>query len=336
MTLDRPRLADAVGRLRPRRVARRMHDERTSPVAGTIGCVAMHGSCSAKSTTTRSSTDSGWPPCSARSRRGGALRSRWSSSTGTSQADIDRARRERPGDAQHVIDVAAPSWNRAGGGWNWVFYRPFVELALRHDVPLLAANLSNADTARIVRGGYAAVFSAAEIAALGLDRPVAPEVQAAQEREIDAGHCHALPRSMWPRMAQAQSARDAVMADVLRRAARGGGVVLLAGNGHVRRDLGVPRWLGTCEDQGIRRRLPRDRRRLDARHGLRCGGANRSGGTRRSLCRVQETQRRARLTRHPEVALAIRLMVTSPHRVRSESRDLRHGCPARQRSASPI
>jgi uncharacterized iron-regulated protein len=163
------------------------------------------------------------------------------------QADIDRARRERPGDAGHLIDVAAPSASRAGGGWDWAFYRPFVELALRYDVPLIAANLSNADAARIVRGGYSAVFSAAEIAALGLDRPVAPDVQAAQEREIDIGHCHALPRSTWPRMAQAQFARDAVMAEALRRGARGGGVVLLAGNGHVRHDTGVPRWLGTAK-----------------------------------------------------------------------------------------
>jgi len=160
------------------------------------------------------------------------------------QADIDRAQRERPGDAQHLIDAAAPSASRAGGGWNWAFYKPFVELALRYDVPLIAANLSNADAARIARGGYSAVFSEAEIGHLGLDAAVAPEVQAAQEREIDIGHCRALPRSTWPRMAQAQFARDAVMADALRRGARGGGIVLLAGNGHVRRDIGVPRWLG--------------------------------------------------------------------------------------------
>jgi len=163
------------------------------------------------------------------------------------QADIDRARRERPGDAQHVIDAAAPADSRTGGGWNWSFYRPFVELALRYDVPLMAANLSSAETSKIVRGGYGAVFSAAEIAALGLDKPAAPDLQAAQEREIDLGHCRALPRSLWPRMAQAQFARDAVMADVLRRGAGATGVVLLAGNGHVRRDIGVPAWLGSTK-----------------------------------------------------------------------------------------
>jgi len=165
------------------------------------------------------------------------------------QGDIDRARLERPGDAQHLIDVAAPPASRVGGGWNWAFYRPFVELVLRYDVPLIAANLSNADASRIVQGGYSAVFDEAEIAALGLDTPVAQDVRAAQEREIDIGHCHALPSSMWPRMARAQFARDAVMADVLRRSARSSGVVLLAGNGHVRRDIGVPHWLGTLNNR---------------------------------------------------------------------------------------
>jgi uncharacterized iron-regulated protein len=154
------------------------------------------------------------------------------------QADIERARRERPRDAQHLIDLAAPR----GAGWDWRFYRPFVALALEHDVPLIAANLSSADAARIVRDGPAAVFDAATQAALGLDRPVPADLQAAQERAIDAGHCHVLPPDLWPRMARAQLARDAVMARAVADHARTG-AVLLAGNGHVRRDIGVPRWL---------------------------------------------------------------------------------------------
>jgi uncharacterized iron-regulated protein len=159
------------------------------------------------------------------------------------QADIDRARLERPGDARHLIEAATASSGRTGGGWNWEMYRPFVALALQYDVPLIAANLSNAQTSRIVRGGYSSVFDDAGIALLGLDQPVAADWQAAQEREIDAGHCHALPQSLWPAMARAQFARDAVMAALLRQHAQRG-VVLLAGNGHVRRDIGVPRWLG--------------------------------------------------------------------------------------------
>jgi len=163
-----------------------------------------------------------------------------------SQGEIERARRERPRDAQHVIDLAASG----ASGWNWSFYRPVVAFALAHDLPLIAGNLSNADAARIVRGGYAAVFDPATIAALGLDRPVDARLEAAQEREIDDGHCHALPPTMWPRMARAQLARDAVMAAALRRHAQGG-AVLLAGNGHVRRDIGVPRWLGADAERAL-------------------------------------------------------------------------------------
>ncbi len=159
------------------------------------------------------------------------------------QADIERARRERPHGVQHLIDQATPRAARPGAGWNWDFYKPYVALALEYDVPLLAANLATADTRRIVRGGLAASFDEQRLAALGLDRPIAPDWQQAQEREIDRGHCAALPATMVPRMAQAQFARDAVMADVLRRHSSQRGAVLLAGNGHARRDLGVPRWL---------------------------------------------------------------------------------------------
>lgn len=162
------------------------------------------------------------------------------------QADIDRARREAPRDAQHVIDLAAP----ARGGWEWALYRPVIALALEYELPLLAANLSGADTGKIVRSGYADVFGADRLAALGLDRPVAPDWQAAQEREIDAGHCGMLAAAMWPAMARAQFARDAVMADLLRQHADRG-IVLIAGNGHVRRDIGVPRRLGVADARRV-------------------------------------------------------------------------------------
>jgi uncharacterized iron-regulated protein len=158
------------------------------------------------------------------------------------QAAIDRARHERPTDAQYLIEQAVPSGSAQARGWNWDYYRPYVALALHYDVPLIAANLSNGQTTRVVRAGYGAVFDATRMAELGLDRPIAADWVAAQEHEIDAGHCHALPPTLWPAMSRAQFARDAVMAEAVRNHAAHG-IVLLAGNGHVRRDLGVPRWL---------------------------------------------------------------------------------------------
>lgn len=180
----------------------------------------------------------------------GAIDAGWRPALALEQLDrerqgvLERARRERPRDAQHVIDAAG------GAGWSWDSYRPFVELALEHDLPLVAANLSRADAKVIAQRGLGAVFDAESQSKLGLDHTIPADWQAAQEREIDAGHCHALPREAWPALARVQLARDAVMAGLLREhAARG--VVLLAGNGHVRRDLGVPRWLPEADQPRV-------------------------------------------------------------------------------------
>jgi len=154
------------------------------------------------------------------------------------QPEIDRSRRERPGDARHLIQQAT------GGrsGWDWDFYQPLVDLALGFELQLLAGNLPRADAMRLVREPLAAVLGDERARRLGLDAPLDAAWQAAQEREIDQGHCGALPRTMYAGMARAQAARDAQMALLLREHATRG-AVLIAGNGHVRRDLGVPRWL---------------------------------------------------------------------------------------------
>ncbi len=157
------------------------------------------------------------------------------------QDDIEAARKERPLDASYLIEKAAPAQGKAGTGWNWDYYRPYVALALEYQLPLLAANLSRTDAEKVVEHGYAAVFDADTIQLLGLDGESAPRL-AAQEREIDMGHCHTLPKELLPAMARAQLARDAWMASIL-RIHSAHGFVLLAGDGHVRRDIGVPAWL---------------------------------------------------------------------------------------------
>jgi uncharacterized iron-regulated protein len=62
------------------------------------------------------------------------------------------------------------------------------------------------------------------------------------EDAIAAGHCNLLQAEQLPALARAQMARDIVMSRSIRPYVDRG-VVLLAGNGHVRRDIGVPFWL---------------------------------------------------------------------------------------------
>jgi hypothetical protein len=56
---------------------------------------------------------------------------------------------------------------------------------------------------------------------------------------IAVGHCNLLRAEELPARARAQIARDIIMAQMIRPYLNRGGV-LLAGNGHVRRDIGVP------------------------------------------------------------------------------------------------
>jgi uncharacterized iron-regulated protein len=161
------------------------------------------------------------------------------------QADIERARHENPPDgrtlAQHVIDAA----RTPGDTWNWDDYRPFVELALQYDVPIVAANLSRAGATRVAREGYAAAFSSEKRDALALER-VDPALFRRHERIAGEAHCNLLPQAALAGLARAQIARDAVLAQSIRHHASRG-VVLLTGNGHARRDIGVPRHLSEVE-----------------------------------------------------------------------------------------
>lgn len=143
-----------------------------------------------------------------------------------------------------VIQAASPG----KASWNWDYYWPIIDLALRHDLRLFAANLSRKDAGRIMKEGLPAVFITAELQQLGLDSKPDPALLQAQIQEIANGHCGMLPASLHAPMATAQIARDAVMALTVQQAAANASgqpqpVVLLAGNGHVRRDYGVPRWL---------------------------------------------------------------------------------------------
>jgi uncharacterized iron-regulated protein len=145
------------------------------------------------------------------------------------QADIDRAR-AAGADAQRLIEAGT-----AGGAsrWEWSRYRPLLELALANDLPIVAANVSRADARKVIAEG---------LAPHGFDARVPPDMLAAQAAAIERSHCGTVDAALAQRMALAQVARDQYMARQV-DAHAGRGVLLIAGHGHVRRDIGVPRWL---------------------------------------------------------------------------------------------
>lgn len=124
--------------------------------------------------------------------------------------------------------------------WAWPLHRPLLEAAIARAHAVRAANLSREDARRIARAGVLEPSDAALARTLDTSAWTEAREQALRRTILDA-HCGMLPAKVAPAMALAQRARDAAMALALLSAS--GAAVLIAGNGHVRRDLGVPLYL---------------------------------------------------------------------------------------------
>lgn len=165
-----------------------------------------------------------------------------------------------------------------GKRWGDVAYRPLFVAAERSGLPWVAANLSRrsaqqwmkrtgkdqpaVDTGDWLRQRLPASAEPADAWWHALLRTADWDVEAETQllAAVRKGHCDALPEPMLVPMAAAQRLRDAALADGMWRGI--GGVagqsaeqpalpprVLLAGNGHVDRRFGVPRYLGVDQRQ---------------------------------------------------------------------------------------
>ena len=138
-------------------------------------------------------------------------------------------------------------------GWEWPLHRPVLEAALAGGATIVGGNLARTEASQVMRGGVAAAPAELRrwITAPSTDA-VNGAWTAAQDaeviRQVDEGHCRALPASMLAPMALAQRARDAALALAMSDATTGTRVVLIAGNGHVRTDTGVPHYLRLQRD----------------------------------------------------------------------------------------
>jgi uncharacterized iron-regulated protein len=167
--------------------------------------------------------------------------------------DADQAPAVAAAQARAGAAAARAAALRAGVGWDesgwpaWALYAPVFESALAADLPIVAANLPRAERTAIARGGLAALPPARR-AALALDAPPDPAERDALVEQIREAHCGHAPEAALERMVDVQRAWNAQLARSLADAAEGtpagvGGAVLIAGNEHVRRDRGAPRWL---------------------------------------------------------------------------------------------
>ncbi|MCG6902458.1 MAG: ChaN family lipoprotein [Rhodobacter sp.] len=131
----------------------------------------------------------------------------------------------------------------ADSGWpDFEFYYPiFVAV----DAPAIFGGALDRSVVRAaVDSGAAAAFGGAA-ALFGLTNALDDHEQTARESGQMAAHCDALPIPMLPGIVEAQRLRDAALARavIAAFAETGGPVAVITGNGHARRDWGIPRAL---------------------------------------------------------------------------------------------
>lgn len=142
-------------------------------------------------------------------------------------AEAGRDTRALPRDASEDAVREALAWNQ-GANWPWPTYGPVVMAAVRAGVPVYGGNLPRAQMREAMSD-------------VALDQSVSAAALEHQRAAVREGHCDLLPESQIAPMTRIQLARDRSLADTaLNALAPGRTVLLIAGNGHVRTDLGVP------------------------------------------------------------------------------------------------
>ncbi len=131
------------------------------------------------------------------------------------------------------------AWDKSG--WPAAsMFQPLYAAILTARVPLIAGEPARQDVRAVARTGIRSL-AAIERRRLGLDQRLPAELRQPLIADLVAGHCGILPETMLENMADAQVYRDANMAEAMISGQSPDiATVLLAGNGHVRSDRGVP------------------------------------------------------------------------------------------------
>ncbi len=131
-------------------------------------------------------------------------------------------------------------------GWpDFALYHPIFEAA--PEAAVFGGALPRDEVRRATDEGAAAVFGGAA-PLFGLDLALPGDEAALRAEGQQAAHCDALPPDALPGMVEAQRLRDAAIARAVLAALEEAGppVAVITGNGHARRDWGVPHALSVA------------------------------------------------------------------------------------------
>jgi uncharacterized iron-regulated protein len=154
---------------------------------------------------------------------------------------LPRGQHVRPGPDVHARLVAAGFDAHA---WRWPLHEPLFAGALASGATLAGGNTTRDEARQVVREGSQALPD--DLRPIVAAAPLAPAAQAALDADLVRGHCGQLGGPRLEGMRSAQRLRDASLWAALRDAAKRP-AILLAGNGHVRLDYGVPQVIAATQ-----------------------------------------------------------------------------------------
>lgn len=175
--------------------------------------------------------------------RRGALIAELGAGTVVVAEQLERGRRVEPGpDLRSRLEAAGFDLR----AWGWPLHEALFAPPLAAGLPVIGGNAPQALVRDIARLGEAAV--PAEWRRLLDAVPLDTAARSALDQALIDGHCGQLPMARLAPMRAAQRARDASLALAM-HSSGGRPAVLVAGNGHVRRDHGVPPLLQHLQPQ---------------------------------------------------------------------------------------
>ena len=119
--------------------------------------------------------------------------------------------------------------------WAWPLHQALFEAVQAMKMPLMGGNLPSASIKEVFKTQGASLPE--PVRAVLAKAPFDASQRQAMEQEINQGHCGAMPSSMFEGMAAVQRGRDAAMAEVALAHLPS---IVVAGNGHAWKHLGVP------------------------------------------------------------------------------------------------
>lgn len=128
--------------------------------------------------------------------------------------------------------------NWSDSGWNWSDYGPLIQSAAQQQSEIRSGNIARPQLQEIYRNGPASIVKSDRFRSFS---SVTQEVRDTIQQLVYESHCKTMPLEHMTPMVNIQIARDASMASAMTdKISDRQHSILIAGNFHSRKDLGVP------------------------------------------------------------------------------------------------